>query len=293
VRDEQRRDQRTADGGAARPLQRQHRERYPRALVGKAHEPRDDDVVAQAGGPTAGRAPPRRGCSPAAQVGGLRCHGTSSTPYVTVQTGDDTSLADAFVTCKDGDVREFDFVAGNVALDFVATVGERTSTAVERLPTTADLADWTVLAGLLDRPPRVTRADLAAARDLREALHELVVALTSGDRLPAAALARVNAAAARAPVTARLDDDGVHRSGDVPAVLSEVARAFVHLAAGPDRTLIRWCADHACTRPFLDRSRGGRRRWCGMAGCGDRAKAAAYRERRRREAVGVMPPPRP
>ncbi|PYC65712.1 hypothetical protein C7C45_27955 [Micromonospora arborensis] len=29
------------------------------------------------------------------------------------------------------------------------------------------------------------------------------------------------------------------------------------------------------------RSRGARRRWCGMRGCGDRAKAAAYRQRRR------------
>ena len=60
----------------------------------------------------------------------------------------------------------------------------------------------------------------------------------------------------------------------------------IELHHGPDRALLRWCADAYCTRPFIDRSRGGRRRWCGMAGCGDRAKAAAYRMRKR-EAGGA------
>jgi predicted RNA-binding Zn ribbon-like protein len=48
-----------------------------------------------------------------------------------------------------------------------------------------------------------------------------------------------------------------------------------------DRPLLSRCADDRCTRPFVDRSRGHRRRWCGMRGCGDRAKAAAYRARHR------------
>ena len=65
------------------------------------------------------------------------------------------------------------------------------------------------------------------------------------------------------------------------AALTAVARAAIELVGGPDRHLLRWCANDACTHPFVDRSRGGRRRWCGMAGCGDRAKARAYRARRR------------
>jgi predicted RNA-binding Zn ribbon-like protein len=47
------------------------------------------------------------------------------------------------------------------------------------------------------------------------------------------------------------------------------------------RALLRRCDDPKCTRLFIDRSRGGRRRWCDMKGCGDRAKAAAYRRRHR------------
>ncbi|MGH1526542.1 CGNR zinc finger domain-containing protein [Leifsonia sp. L25] len=44
-----------------------------------------------------------------------------------------------------------------------------------------------------------------------------------------------------------------------------------------------------CTRPFLDVSRASNRRWCGMSGCGDRAKAAATA----RAAAEPQPPDRP
>jgi predicted RNA-binding Zn ribbon-like protein len=42
----------------------------------------------------------------------------------------------------------------------------------------------------------------------------------------------------------------------------------------------RECERPACTRLFVDRSRGGTRAWCGMAECGNRVKAADYRARK-------------
>jgi predicted RNA-binding Zn ribbon-like protein len=36
---------------------------------------------------------------------------------------------------------------------------------------------------------------------------------------------------------------------------------------------------------FIDHSRPGRRRWCSMERCGNRAKTARYRQRRRRMPV--------
>jgi len=63
------------------------------------------------------------------------------------------------------------------------------------------------------------------------------------------------------------------------AVFAFLARDCLDLFDSPDRAALRWCADAKCTRVFIDRSRGQRRRWCGMKGCGDRAKAAAYRRR--------------
>lgn len=46
----------------------------------------------------------------------------------------------------------------------------------------------------------------------------------------------------------------------------------------PDR--IRRCAHPNCVLWFLDTTRNGTRRWCSMAGCGNRAKAQRHYERR-------------
>ena len=43
-----------------------------------------------------------------------------------------------------------------------------------------------------------------------------------------------------------------------------------------DRSLVRRCANPACILLFLDISKSGRRRWCDMATCGNRAKAAGH-----------------
>jgi predicted RNA-binding Zn ribbon-like protein len=184
----------------------------------------------------------------------------------------------------------FEFVAGNLALDFVATVAERTTTHLERLQTGPDLADWIVQARLLDSPPAVSRRDLDAAKQLREALFRLVTALTERASLPEADRLLVNHAAAAVPPVLSVTPGGqVRRSGGVPEALAALARAGIELFDQPDTQLVRWCADARCTRPFIDRSRGHRRRWCGMAGCGDRAKAAAYRQRQRQRRQGASP----
>jgi predicted RNA-binding Zn ribbon-like protein len=183
------------------------------------------------------------------------------------------------VTCQDGDV--FTFVGGNLALDLVGTVAERSSEPVEQLATPRDVGEWFVAAGVLDRAPKVTTAEHDRVREVREAVHRLVTAHVAGRRLPTADRGLVNVVAAGTPPRVEVTAAGeVRRTGDVDAGLAAVARSFVQLLGEPD-LLVRWCEGEACTRPFVDRSRGHRRRWCGMAGCGDRAKAAAYRARQR------------
>lgn len=54
---------------------------------------------------------------------------------------------------------------------------------------------------------------------------------------------------------------------------------WLHLVADrPDR--IRPCANDACVLHFYDISKNGTRRWCSMAGCGNRAKAQRHYARR-------------
>ena len=179
---------------------------------------------------------------------------------------------------------QHEFVTGNLALDYVATVAERGTTHDEHLVAPEDLAEWIAQAGIVDSRVVVTPTGLERAKAVREALFALVEATIDGEPAPREALRVVNEAAAAPPPTPALQDAALRREGDLDAVLSALARAALELLGGPERARVKWCAGEGCTRPFVDRSRGGRRRWCGMAGCGDRAKAAAYRARQRERA---------
>ena len=175
----------------------------------------------------------------------------------------------------------FEFTSGRPVLDFLATLAARGTVDEEKLATPPDLADWITEWGILDTAPVVGPDDLTRARTLREALFRVVEALIDQRTASRADRLLVNAAAAGAPPAMRLEPGGLRREGDLDAVLTVLARDGLDLHAGNDRTALHRCADPDCSRIFVDRSRGGRRRWCGMKGCGDRAKAAAYRSRQR------------
>ncbi|MEN3304150.1 MAG: hypothetical protein V7603_352 [Micromonosporaceae bacterium] len=179
-------------------------------------------------------------------------------------------------------MRRFEFVADRPVLNFVATVAERGSTDDEKLRTGADLAAWVRQSGIVDGPLTVTPDQLDHAKAVREALFGLISALIDGSVPAPRERSLVNAAARLPGPTLALTAAGtVQRRGDLAAVLAALARDCLALHDSPDARALRWCADARCTRPFVDRSRGRRRRWCGMKGCGDRAKAASYRQRRR------------
>jgi len=193
------------------------------------------------------------------------------------------SLADQCVTCQAGVV--FEFIADRPVLDFVAALAERGTTNSEMLRSPADLASWITQSGIVDGKLTLTRAQLEYALAVREALFGLISALIDGSNPRPADRELVNAAASAAPPAVHLSSSGaVHRHGGIDAVLAVLANDCLDLFDSPDRDALHWCADAKCTRAFVDRSRGHRRRWCGMKGCGDRAKAAAYRARQRETA---------
>lgn len=198
-----------------------------------------------------------------------------------------TSLAACVVTCQTGDVIH-EFPCGTRPLDFAATLrARRESEPYEFLRMPGDLDDWLSQSGLRSGGALATGGDFADAIELREAVYTLAWHRMHGEPLPPAPLAVVNAAAAVAPVAPRLDADGVVREGSVAACLADLAREAVDLFGGPDVGLLRECSRPECTQVYLDRSRGHRREWCSMQSCGNRAKAAAYRARRREAASEV------
>jgi predicted RNA-binding Zn ribbon-like protein len=77
-----------------------------------------------------------------------------------------------------------------------------------------------------------------------------------------------------------VDTVEVDGPGWLPAWLA-VDSYLALLAGGAER--IRGCAGDRCVLHFYDTSQNGRRRWCSMARCGNRAKASRhYAQERRR-----------
>jgi predicted RNA-binding Zn ribbon-like protein len=60
-----------------------------------------------------------------------------------------------------------------------------------------------------------------------------------------------------------------------------IAGSLAHFVADHDVGRLRICADDQCAWRFIDRSPAGRRRWCDMRTCGNRAKVARHRARAR------------
>jgi predicted RNA-binding Zn ribbon-like protein len=179
----------------------------------------------------------------------------------------------------------FRFTGGHLSLDLGATLAQRGRPAPrELLGSPADLSRWLVAAGLATRPVDVSEDDLVQARELREALYRLAQARVRESAAAPGDVAVVNRWAAELTPVPQLGPNGVAwiRAG-VRGMLSTLARAGVELLGGELGDRIRACSGPGCAILFLDASRAGDRRWCSMAACGNRAKVAEFRRRRRSE----------
>jgi predicted RNA-binding Zn ribbon-like protein len=186
------------------------------------------------------------------------------------------------------------FIANDRALDFVNTAFAGGDT----VPDVAAFVGWLEAGGMLtadEARAALVRAvgpeqerTIARVHAFRSAMRRMVGACVAG-RAPAADdLAVTNAHLRRAPIHDELVavDGGVASvrrvATDVPeALLYFVAEAARKLFTRKDVGAIRRCANESCTHYFYDASKNGTRRWCRMAGCGNREKVAALRSRRR------------
>jgi predicted RNA-binding Zn ribbon-like protein len=190
-----------------------------------------------------------------------------------------TYLVGAIITCQDGDVT-FVFVSGDLALDFVGTRKWRQDAPEELLTTPDDAARWAVEAGLLTEAPSLEDSDLRRLRELREAVYRLVSATLNGRNWDADDVGLLNVHADSPPPRFSLAAEGLTCRGDASSIAWAVSRAAAELLAHAGDLRLRECDREGCTRIFIDRSRTGNRRWCGMEECGNRIKAAHYRARK-------------
>jgi predicted RNA-binding Zn ribbon-like protein len=207
----------------------------------------------------------------------------------------------------------FVFVGDRLWLDFVNTDDARRADGVRRSDVLRDFDQfvaWMESAAALDaeraagirrrahQQPAGAAAALVDARRVRAALRALAErggAERGGERSAPAtkargdALAEINRILGRSAGTRRVEeraDGGYARTfvsvGDAFAglMLPVVDSAADSLIAG-ELARVRRCSDPRCPRVFLDTTKNGRRRWCDMATCGNRAKAARHRRRAR------------
>lgn len=197
-----------------------------------------------------------------------------------------------------GNAATFEFFGNHPALDFVNTVHGRLRTPVDRLATVDELVSWLAAAGQLDRAQarewrRQCRVDrdlgvrlLDEAHTLRDALWDALSAAAVGAP-PAEALVALNRVLAHDTHAWQVvsTDDGWLAVQLVPTgeplmrPITALAKMGAELLCSPSIRRVRKCAQHDCSGLFYDTSKAGRRQWCRMETCGNRAKASRHYHR--------------
>lgn len=172
-----------------------------------------------------------------------------------------------------------------LALDLVNTAWQQRDGEHDLLASRAGLTHW--LAEWERTDPGFS--DVAPSEPLRAALLHTRAVLRSLLAGELGAERRLNAILARGAVARSLRDGAIHEAVVVvePAwrLPWEAANDYLRLCESGGAQSMRRCEQEACVLYFYDPT--GRRRWCSMSGCGNRAKAQRHyaRTRSRRAAA--------
>ncbi len=186
-------------------------------------------------------------------------------------------------------------VGMDACLDLINSVEFSDGVPEEGLPTAADAMAFFTRRGLVHEDAlrrQVSDAGedawLARIHGMRASLREIWDAQVAGRYPDQAALDTVNAALREAPRIELVRGDGCcgigHRHTTIDPTgeaLARVIQPLVEAIAAGSTDRFRVCANDGCRWVFEDTSRGGRRRWCDMTSCGNRAKVRRYRTRHR------------
>ncbi|WP_171907313.1 CGNR zinc finger domain-containing protein [Burkholderia plantarii] len=193
-------------------------------------------------------------------------------------------------------------VGGNICLDFVNTAnGRRTSDSLgaieENLCLPRDVVIWArraemmgseaerALHALIEVDGHRAAAQLASLVAFRDRLHGLLKATADGQQDPQG-IQELNEMLARTSRHRYLEhSDGQFRwswhlnattDSFFDSLLGQVAFAAADLLTCDNLERMRVCSSPDCDWLFLDTSKAGRRRWCQMDVCGNRAKARRH-----------------
>jgi predicted RNA-binding Zn ribbon-like protein len=180
------------------------------------------------------------------------------------------------------------------AFDFLNTLELESGALTERLHTFDDAVSWLEDRRVLPEPDAVrklgrTSAGASAALEkiieTRNALRNVAHSVAHEETPARADIDEVNRALrSREQIQLIPDAEGcrlghTHVGDPLDDALARIAEPIVRKIGEGQDERFRICANDTCRWIFFDESRTGRRRWCDMATCGNRAKARRHRER--------------
>lgn len=193
------------------------------------------------------------------------------------------------------DLVALDRIGGAACLDLINTIDPRYgANRRDYLPDYHSLLAWSILAGSLTsrdadrlagiagkRPDRARHVHQRAIR-LRESLFELLRRMPISRK---AALATLNLELAKARRREITESCGAYRAEwpetqSLDSVLWPIVESATDLITSSDLARVKECDGERCGWLFLDTSKAGRRRWCSMSDCGNRAKNVRRRSGR-------------
>lgn len=204
-------------------------------------------------------------------------------------------LTTSLATLDDRERHTFAFVAERLWLDFVNS--DTVARGDDALYDFERFVRWLEGAHLLDaerassmrrrahQQPAGALAVVGDARRVRTVLRALAERGETSHEVRTGALGEINRVLGRSAGTRRLErqDDGSFVRAFVPVgdafagLLIPIVESAADALILAELPRVRCCADPRCGRVFQDETKNGRRRWCDMATCGNRAKAARHR----------------
>ncbi len=193
--------------------------------------------------------------------------------------------------------QDFLFIGENLALDFVNTQRMRDGQVVDLIEDYAALVGWLVQARVLGAAQAKAalkkwggnaegKRVYEQARTLRSALRAMAEHLAAGKPVPQSSLVSINEVLRRGVGYAQISrsrggfEKQLHAQHEEAMLLIvPIAEAASDLLCQGNLALVRKCDNPHCILYFYDTTKNHARRWCSMAGCGNRMKAAAHYRR--------------
>jgi len=194
---------------------------------------------------------------------------------------------------------KFFLIGGNLSIDFINTTIVEHGVPKDLLARPADFADWAVATHLVDQT-KVERMVAAwhehdpmhtfftHVRRFRSTLRSMIADVAHGRAATETAIAAINAELHHKSgvVELRRTDGGFEKQfradvNEPQHLLAPIAESAADLLCYGTLAYVKKCENAECVLYFYDTTKNHSRRWCSMAGCGNRAKVAAFYQRRR------------